>query len=119
MKARKQIKRSTQPSTAMMITQSINDALSSEVDNMAQKAATKVKSTVSRALTKTAKNASPQLLQKQAQQQVARARKVMNQADKRMTTYVQRNPKTAAAIAAGVGAAVGAAIAAAMRNRKR
>jgi ElaB/YqjD/DUF883 family membrane-anchored ribosome-binding protein len=52
------------------------------------------------------------------QENLGKARKSFQAAERRIRTYAKRNPEKAVLIAAGVGAAIGAAITAALKGKR-
>jgi len=55
---------------------------------------------------------------KKAKANFAKAKAQLVHAEKKVVSFVDKNPRKAAAIAVGVGAAIGAAVATAARRRK-
>jgi ElaB/YqjD/DUF883 family membrane-anchored ribosome-binding protein len=75
-----------------------------------------MKRAVNKAATRS--TASERKLRAQTRKQMDRAKKTLNNADRKVSGYIRNNPKKAVAMAAGIGAAVTAAVAAAMRKRR-
>lgn len=56
---------------------------------------------------------------KMAEKEIAKVRKELGSAGKKIEDYVKKNPEKATLISAGIGAAIGAALAVMLRGKKK
>ena len=59
------------------------------------------------------------MLKKEAKKNIAKAKKNLKLAEKKVESYMKDNPVKAAAIAAGIGAIIGAGVAAIIKGKRR